>query len=133
MEKHKFFDTIKSAVAKDPSLGKLDRNQIIEKLKSEGILGDIISTMPSIQKGVAVTKSSSVMAPGGFDQSQSDSLGKGASKKSFKNTKALDPNKRYLCCNLVSGRALVDFVNPRDDEYVSVAVSFLKNRFHTKH
>lgn len=26
LEKHKFFDTIKSAVAKDPNLGKLDRN-----------------------------------------------------------------------------------------------------------
>lgn len=31
------------------------------------------------------------------------------------------------------GRAFVDFVNPRDDEYISMAVSFLKNRFHTKH
>lgn len=54
-------------------------------------------------------------------------------KKSFKNTKALDPNKRYLSCNLASGRALVDFINPRDDEYISIAVSFLKNRFHTRH
>ena len=26
LEKNKFFDAIKSAVAKDPSLGKLDRN-----------------------------------------------------------------------------------------------------------
>ena len=26
LEKHKFFDTIKSAVAKDPSLAKLDKN-----------------------------------------------------------------------------------------------------------
>lgn len=43
LEKHKFFDTIKSAIAKDPSLAKLDRNALIEKLKSEGILADIIS------------------------------------------------------------------------------------------
>jgi hypothetical protein len=42
LEKHKFFDTIKSAISKDPSLSKLDRNQLIDKLKSEGILGDII-------------------------------------------------------------------------------------------
>jgi hypothetical protein len=33
----------------------------------------------------------------------------------------------------VNARAFVDFVNPRDDEHVSVAISFLKNRFHTKH
>jgi len=24
-------------------------------------------------------------------------------------------------------------VNPRDDEYISITVSFLKNRYHTKH
>ena len=43
LEKHKFFDSLKSAVAKDPKLNKLDRNQIIEKLRSEGILNDIIN------------------------------------------------------------------------------------------
>ena len=42
LEKHKFFENLKSAVSKDPKLSKLDRNQIIEKLKSEGILNDII-------------------------------------------------------------------------------------------
>ncbi len=69
LEKHKFFDTIKSAVAKDPNLGKLDRNQIIEKLKSEGILGDIISTMPSKKtQGARATA----------DLSGSDSFGAGA-------------------------------------------------------
>ena len=72
------------------------------------------------------------------DLSASDSLGRaapaGATSKKFKGgIKALDPNKRYLSCNIVCGRAFVDFVNPRDDEYVSMAVSFLKNRFHSKH
>ena len=33
---------------------------------------------------------------------------------------------------MTHGKAFVDFVNPRDDELISVAVSFLKNRFHTK-
>jgi hypothetical protein len=42
LEKHKFFDSLKTAVAKDPKLNKLDRNQIIEKLKSEGILSEIL-------------------------------------------------------------------------------------------
>ena len=59
-------------------------------------------------------------------------MSRGTKKAGFKGAKGLDPSKRYLCCNIVGGRALVDFVNPRDDEYVSVAVSFLKNRFHTK-
>ena len=42
LEKNKFFDSLKSAVAKDPKLGHVDRNQIIEKLKQEGILSDIL-------------------------------------------------------------------------------------------
>ena len=43
LEKHKFFDGLKSAVAKDPKLNKLDRNLIIEKLKSEGVLNEILN------------------------------------------------------------------------------------------
>lgn len=47
LEKHKFFDGLRSAVAKDPKLNKLDRNQIIEKLKSEGLLNEILQQIPS--------------------------------------------------------------------------------------
>ena len=46
LESHKFFDTLKSAIARDPKLATLDRNQIIEKLKSEGILNDILQQIP---------------------------------------------------------------------------------------
>ena len=49
-----------------------------------------------------------------------------------RNVRGLDPSKRYLSCHVTHGKAFVDFVNPRDDEMISVAVSFLKNRFHTK-
>ena len=47
LEKNKFMDSLKSAVAKDPKLNKLDRNQIIEKLKSEGVLNDILNQIPT--------------------------------------------------------------------------------------
>lgn len=50
----------------------------------------------------------------------------------FKNVKPLDPNKRYLSCNISSARAFVDFVNPRDDEYIQIAVSFLRSRYLTR-
>lgn len=50
LEKHKFFDSLKSAMAKDPKLVKLDRAQIIEKLKSEGVLSEIISSLPLNKK-----------------------------------------------------------------------------------
>mmetsp|Transcript_5744 Transcript_5744/g.7753 ORF Transcript_5744/g.7753 Transcript_5744/m.7753 type:complete len:81 (-) Transcript_5744:1869-2111(-) len=42
LEKHKFFDGLKSAVAKDPKLNKLDRNVIIDRLKQEGVLNEIL-------------------------------------------------------------------------------------------
>ena len=44
----------------------------------------------------------------------------------------LDPNKRYLNCSVVRGSAFTDFVNVRSDDYLSVTVSFLKNRFSTQ-
>ena len=50
LEKHKFFDGLRSAVAKDPKLNKLDRNQIIEKLKSEGLLNEILNQIPTKRK-----------------------------------------------------------------------------------
>ena len=46
LEKSKFFDTLKSAVAKDPKLASVDRNYIVEKLKQEGILNDILQQIP---------------------------------------------------------------------------------------
>lgn len=55
LEKHKFFDSLKSAVAKDPKLNKLDRNQIIDKLKSEGVLNEIISQLPLNKKPTSVS------------------------------------------------------------------------------
>lgn len=50
LNNHKFFDSLKSAVAKDPKLTKLDRGLIIEKLRSEGILNEIISQLPMNKK-----------------------------------------------------------------------------------
>ena len=50
LEKHKFFDGLRSAVAKDPKLNKLDRNQIIDKLKSEGVLNEILQQIPTKRK-----------------------------------------------------------------------------------
>jgi len=46
LEKSKFFETLKQAVAKDSRLASLDKNTLIEKIKSEGILNDILQTIP---------------------------------------------------------------------------------------
>lgn len=123
LEKHKFFDSLKTAVAKDPKLNKLDRNQIIEKLKQEGILGDILQSIPHSKKQASASSSTNdstklppAMLPG--------------KRKTHK--EPLDPNRRYLSCNVIKGAAFVDFVNVRQDEQLQIAVSFLKNRCMTK-
>ncbi len=43
----------------------------------------------------------------------------------------LEQGKRYLSCRLVHLKALVDFVNPKEDEFVYATVSFLKHRYAT--
>jgi centrosomal protein CEP76 len=132
LEKHQFMDVVKSAIAKHPNLGKMNRTQIIEQLKSQGILDDIIKTMPITQKAQTVQMQAKGFQP---DVSASDSFGKGQAVGSRKKQlmKQFDPsNKRYLSCRVVSARAFVDFINPREGETISIAVSFLKNRFHTE-
>lgn len=43
----------------------------------------------------------------------------------------LEPGKRYLSCRLVHLKAFVDFVNPKEDEFVYATLSFLKHRYAT--
>lgn len=44
----------------------------------------------------------------------------------------LDKDKRYLQVQVARGAAFVDYVSGRDDEDISVAVSFLKHRYQTR-
>ena len=46
MENHKFFDTIKKALSNNPELSKMDKEKIIEKLKAEGVMDDLIASLP---------------------------------------------------------------------------------------
>ena len=110
-------------MAKDPKLTRLDRNQIIEKLKSEGVFNEILNQIPttkSSKAGVQINENKMTIptvAP---------------SKRKAMERSGLDPNKRYLSCTVVRGNAFVDFVNVRPDEDISVSVSFLKNRYTTR-
>lgn len=71
LEKHKFFDSLKTAVAKDPKMSKIDRNAVMERLKSEGVLSEIIQNLPVNSKkgGMGASASGSL--------SMSESAGKG--------------------------------------------------------
>jgi hypothetical protein len=46
LEKNKFFDQLRAAVSKDPRLAQLDRGAIIDKIKSEGIINEIVRQLP---------------------------------------------------------------------------------------
>ena len=41
------------------------------------------------------------------------------------NQDLLDPNKRYLVCRISKVSSFVDYVSPREDEFLKVSVSFL--------
>ena len=126
LEQHKFFDSLKSAMAKDPKLGQLDRQKVIEKLKSEGVLTNIINDLPINKQQSKVAKLNQEMAALGTQQTKPRKVAR------TDHLDELDPNKRYMSCTVVRGSAFVDFVNERSDESISVAVSFLKQRYHTR-
>ena len=130
LEKHKFFDGLKSAVAKDPKLAKVDRNQIIDKLKQEGILSDIISSLPVSKRAGGHGTISGSGSLSATDSAKNVQIA--PSRRRAMHNAELDPTKRYLGCTVVKGHAFVDFVNFSPDEHMSIAISFLKNRFHTK-
>ena len=98
----------------------------MEKLRSEGVLTSIINDLP-LNKKTPVSL-----------QNQMQPLGATTSKPRAGTTHAadrfeqIDPNRRYLSCTVVKGSAFADFVNVRSDESLSIAVSFLKNRYHTR-
>eukprot|EP00350_Pseudokeronopsis_sp_OXSARD2_P006205 CAMPEP_0170549144 /NCGR_PEP_ID=MMETSP0211-20121228/7337_1 /TAXON_ID=311385 /ORGANISM="Pseudokeronopsis sp., Strain OXSARD2" /LENGTH=185 /DNA_ID=CAMNT_0010854999 /DNA_START=109 /DNA_END=666 /DNA_ORIENTATION=+ len=101
-------------------MSHLDRNQLIEKLKSEGILNDILQTIP-MQKPSSISQSQSI------EINSSQHMDKRPHRHHH-----LDPNKRYLQVRVVGLKAMVDFINARDDEYLTVSLSFLKSRYHTQ-
>lgn len=115
LEKHKFFDSLKSAVSKDPKLNKLDRNQIIEKLKSEGILNDILQGIPHNKKS-GINQSSSISDLHSKTTSGLHTVTPG--KRKIMSKEGLDPNKRYLNLHVIKGSAFLDFVNVRQDEHI---------------
>ncbi len=126
---------MKQAVAKDPRLALIDKNTLIEKIKKEGILNDIIQTLPVAAKrgpgqtpAEALTSKIHVQEQARLESKTPSSLAAklhGRTVPSY----TLEPNRRYLSVRLVHLRALVDFVNPRDDEFIYATVSFLKQRF----
>ena len=143
LEKNKFFDVLKQAVAKDPRLAQLDKGALIEKIKREGILNDIIQGLPIAPKryglssagpgqtpAESITVKTHIQEQKRLESKTPSSLAAKLHDRTLPNY-LLEPNRRYLSVRLVQLRALVDFLNPRDDEYIYATVSFLKQRYQT--
>lgn len=75
MESHKFFDTIKSTLSKYPELAKLDKDKIIEKMKQEGLMDDLLSTLPAPQHRSQKVSGGGLGGGAHIDVSGSDSMG----------------------------------------------------------
>lgn len=127
---------------KEPNLAKIDRAMIIDRLKAEGVLEDIVKslqvppvrdtakTMPVTfaEESLGASQSGSGKQPAVTTSIRSRS----STDRQMRGLKQMDPTRRYLSCNIAYGKAFVDFVNPREDDTISIAVSFLKHRYHTK-
>ena len=49
--------------------------------------------------------------------------------RDLENKDLMDPNKRYLAIKITKGSAFVDYIHPREDEYLKISVSFLDHRY----
>ncbi len=55
----------------------------------------------------------------------------GVTAKLF-NKENFDPNRKYLSVKLVHCRAFVDFINAKEDDYIYMSLSFLRQRFQSQ-
>jgi len=107
IENSKVIDTIKDYIANDKSLTIDDKNAIIHKLKTEGILSHILRSIPvtKISPDKKVVAGINVKKSTGRDIPHKD---------------LLDKNKKYVVCKISRGASFVDFVSPKEDEYLKV-------------
>ena len=119
LENSKIVDSLKSEITKDQKFSLNEKNHILQKLKTEGILSSILKTIPKkkFTSGVATGGGTTFTKTAGREVAEHEEV---------------DPKKRYLSVQVQKGAAFVDFINPREDEWLLVTVSFLKGRSTSK-
>lgn len=116
IENSKVIDTIKEHISQDKNLTIHDKTTILKKLKAEGVLSHILHSVP-VSKIVPDRK---VVAGVGVKKA----VGRDVAHKEL-----LDKKKKYVICKINKGASFVDFVSPKEDEYLKVSVSFLDQRY----
>ncbi len=114
----------------------------MDKLRSDGILNDILQTIPvqtkrpltGVGNGTPLEQQSVKSHLNESKRLEAKSATSLAAKLAGRAQPAyhIEPNRRYLSIRLVSVRAMVDFINPKEDEFIYCSISFLKQRFQTQ-
>lgn len=112
LDNSKLMDKIKDRI----SVEDLTATDKVDKLRQEGLLGEIMTELQSKLSG----RGKSIV--GGYEVSKASS--RYAEHKEF-----LDPNTRYMIVKALRGTAFVDYLDPRSDEYLSLSLSYLDQRY----
>lgn len=116
IENSKVIDSIKENISKDKNLTLHDKNAIMKKLKAEGVLSHILHSVP-VSK---IAPDRKVVAGVGI---------KKTAGREIPHKEMLDKKKKYLICKINKGASFVDFVSPKEDEYLKISVSFMDQRY----
>lgn len=92
-------------------------NIILQKLKSDGVLSHILGEIQKKRSG----KGKSII--GGYE------ISKGSAGRISEHKELMDPNKRYMIAKVYKGSAFADFIEPKSDEYLTLSISYLNQRF----
>lgn len=118
LDNSKLVDSIKDEISKDQGIQIKDKNAVLQKLKSDGVLSHILGELQKKRTG----RGKSII--GGYEVSR-------AGGHIIENRELLDPTKRYLVAKVMRGSAFTDFIEPRNDEYLSLSISFLNQRYNS--
>jgi len=108
LDNSKLLDTIKDKMNLD--------EKSIAKLKDEGLLNQVLGELQQKLSG----KGKSII--GGYEISK-------ASNRYAEHKDKLDPNRRYMIIKCYRGSAFVDYIEPRSDEYLTLSISYLNQRY----
>ena len=103
----KLIDSIKDQISRDEGIQLKDKNLILQKLKSDGVLGHVLGELQKKKSG----KGKSII--GGYEVNK-------AQTRYAEHKELLDPNKRYMIAKVYRGSGFADYIEPRNDEYLTL-------------
>lgn len=116
LDNSKIIDSIKDEVSKDEGIQIKDKNVILQRLKADGVLSHVLGEIQKKRTGMGKN------IIGGYEVSK-------AAKRAPEHREMLDPNKRYIIAKVYKGTGFADYIEPRNDEYLSLSISYQNQRY----